>query len=99
MTVSTAGSVVAVPEPLVNTASYSSPLSDNVVSEMVNEPDVAPGTGEKARPSSVETFHCTVGSGYPLAAAVNVTFCVGATVWLTGWVVTLGVTSGVPTMA
>ena len=33
---------------------------------------MASETGANVIPPSVETCHCTVGAGYPLAAAVNV---------------------------
>jgi hypothetical protein len=38
----------------------------------------------------VLTCHCTVGVGLPVAAAVNVTFDPAVTVWLSGFVVTVG---------
>jgi hypothetical protein len=57
------GLVVAEPAMLVNTASYSFPFSAVVVAGMVNVSLVAPDTGEKAAPWSVETRHCTVGVG------------------------------------
>ena len=44
----------------------------------------------KVVPPSVLTFHCTVGAGLPLAAAVKVTVLPASTVWLVGFVVTVG---------
>ena len=75
---------MADPDPLVNTASYSFPFSAVVVAAMVNVSVVAPDTGEKVAPWSVETCHCTVGVGKPLAAAVKVALWPAVTVWLTG---------------
>ena len=51
---------------------------------------VAPAMGVKVEPPSVLTCHCTVGVGLPLAAAVKVAVCPAVTVWLAGWVVTIG---------
>ena len=70
MTVSVARLDVAVPQPLVKTARYCLPLS---VAAVVNEyvVDVAPAMLLKFVPS-LDTCHCTVGTGVPLAAAVNV---------------------------
>src|ERR1700693_1881018 len=94
VTVSVAGSVVAVPDPLVNTASYSYPFSDKVTLETVRVSLVAPDTGEKVDPPSVETCHCTVGAGLPLAAAESFASCPADTDWLVGLVVMDGATSG-----
>ena len=41
-------------------------------------------------PPFVLTFHCTVGVGFPLAAAVKVTVLPATIVWLAGFVVTAG---------
>ena len=41
-------------------------------------------------PPSVLTCHCTRGRGLPLAAAVKVAVSPASTVWLAGFVVTLG---------
>src|SRR5258708_37278868 len=41
-------------------------------------------------PPSVLTCHCTVGTGFPLAAATKVTFEPALIDWLTGFVVTDG---------
>ena len=98
MTVSTAGVVVAVPEPLVNTASYSFPFSDSVTLERVNASLVAPETGEKLSPPSVETCHCTGGPGMPLAAAEKAASCPVVADWFVGLVAMEGATSGVLTM-
>ena len=95
---STAGVVVAVPEPLVNRASYSLAFSDNVTLEMVRESLVAPDTGEKLAPPLVETCHCTVGPGMPLAAAEKDASCPVDTDWFVGLVAMEGATSGVLTM-
>src|SRR4030081_3770272 len=44
----------------------------------------------KVTPLSVESCHCTVGAGWPLAAAVKVTFEPAQMVWVSGLVVTTG---------
>ena len=74
---------------LVNTARYSFPSSaEAVVNEYVVL--VAPETLFHEVPPSVLTCHCTVGVGFPLAAAVNETPVPAFTVWLVGFVVMLG---------
>lgn len=51
--------------------------------------DVAPATFAKAPPFAL-TCHCTVGAGFPVAAAVNVAVAPAATVTFAGFVVTAG---------
>jgi hypothetical protein len=80
VTLSVAGLVVADPDPLVNTVSYSLPFSAVVVTGMVKVSLVAPDTSEKVTPWSVETCHCTVGVGKPLAAALKLALWVAVTV-------------------
>ncbi len=99
-TVRTAGSVVASGlVPSLNVASYSFPFSANVVLVRVNVVLVAPGTGENVVPPSVETCHCTVGVGNPLAAASKLASCPANTDTLVGCVVMDGATSDTLTMA
>ena len=51
---------------------------------------VAPTMGLKVTPPSVETSHCTVGAGLPVAAAVKVAVCPVRTVASVGCWVTDG---------
>ena len=89
VTVKVAAVVVAEPALLVNTARYWLPfcaaaaVKDNVV-------DVAPATLVKVTPPSALTCHCTVGVGFPLAAAVKVAVELAAALILTGLVVVVG---------
>ena len=69
LTVSVAALVVAVPTLFVNTAWYSLPLSAAGTLEIVSVVDVAPLTFVNVEPPLVDTCHCTVGVGVPLAAA------------------------------
>jgi hypothetical protein len=71
VTVKSAAVVVALPAALENTASYWLPFSA-VVLEKLNVVEVAPGMELKVTPALVETFHCTVGVGDPVAAAMKV---------------------------
>ena len=57
-------------------------------------PNVAPEMSLQVDPPSVDCCHCTVGGGPPLAAAVKVAVVSRGTVWLVGWVVMDGATSG-----
>ena len=59
---------------------------------------VAPPTGAKVTPASVEISHCTVGVGDPVAAAVKVAVSPEATVRFEGLVVTVGVVVGTVTV-
>ena len=52
--------------------------------------EVAPEMLLNVEPPSVDTCHCTVGAGVPLAAAVKLTLAPAQTVWFTGFVVTVG---------
>ena len=94
-TVRVAALVVAVPTLLVKTAWYSSPFWAAVVVLRVRVVLVAPEMLLKVEPPSVLTCHCTVGVGLPLAAAVKVAVWPAVTVWLAGWVVTVGAKSTV----
>ena len=89
VTVSVAAVVVAVPQLFVKTARYFLPLSaEPAVKLYVVE--VAPLILVKVFPPSVETCHCTVGVGVPLAAAVNVAIVFWHTFLSVGFVVTAG---------
>lgn len=79
MTVSVAAVLVAVPTVFVNTARYWLPFWDAVVVK-VRVVEVAPVTLLNVAPPSVLVCHCTVGAGFPLAAAVKLTFVPAATV-------------------
>jgi hypothetical protein len=87
-TVNVAAVVVAEPTLLVNTARYWLPFcapaaaKDNVV-------EVAPEIFVNVTPS-VLCCHCTVGVGFPLAAAVNVAVAPAATLMPAGFVVIPG---------
>lgn len=71
MTVSVAAEVVTEPTEFANTASTWSPFWLKVVAnESVVE--VAPAIWVQLLPLFVETCHCTVGVGLPVAAALNV---------------------------
>ena len=68
-TVSVAALVVAVLQEFVKTARYCLPLSADVAVK-VSVVEVAPGMSLNGPP--LDTCHCTVGAGVPLAAAVKV---------------------------
>src|SRR5204863_1517113 len=70
-TVSVATLLVALPHVLVKTARYFLVLSAAVAVKL-RVVEVALGIGFQMVPPSVETSHCTVGAGLPLAAAVKV---------------------------
>src|ERR1019366_7948820 len=94
-TVSFAAVVVAVPTELVNVARYWFPVWPNVTAGVnVSVADVAPATLLNVTPLSVLTCHCTVGAGFPLAAAVKLGVAPTVTVWFTGFVVTAGAVLG-----
>ncbi len=62
----------------------------------VLEVEVAlPLMSDQVVPPSVETCQTTEGVGSPLAAAVKVATCPGATLWSVGWVATVGATGEV----
>jgi hypothetical protein len=89
LTVSVAAALVAVPNVLVNIARYLFPFCGlDVVNVSVVE--VAPTTLLNVVPPFVLTCHCTVGAGYPLAAAVKVALLPAVTDWLAGCVVIAG---------
>ena len=52
--------------------------------------EVAPEMLLQVLPLFVDPCHCTVGVGFPLAAAEKEAVCPALTVWLVGWVVTAG---------
>ena len=89
-TVNVAAVVVAEPPGFVNTARYLKPFCPAVTLASVKVVVVAPETLENVAPPSVETCHCTVGVGDPLAAAVNTAVCPAFTVESVGFVVTTG---------
>src|SRR5664279_4728187 len=82
--------VVAVPEPLVNTARNLVPFWPAVTLGTVSVVVVAPATLLKVAPPSVLNSHCTVGVGRPVAAAVNTAVPPAFTVTSVGLVVTTG---------
>jgi hypothetical protein len=84
--------VVADPPGFVNTASYFRPFSATVAAKL-SVVEVAPDTAVHVVPPLVDTRHCTLGVGAPLAAALKVAVDPGLTVSLLGCVVTLGATS------
>ncbi len=51
---------------------------------------VAPPIGVNVAPPSVETSHCTVGAGLPVASAVKLTVPPASVIAFTGCSVTLG---------
>lgn len=72
LTARVAGLLVAVQTPrLVKTARYWYPLMETVVLASVRVVEVAPARSLKPPPSLVETCHCTVGVGLPVAAEVK----------------------------
>lgn len=77
----------AVPARLENSARYWCPLSV-VCAVKLKVVLVAPLM--LFHPDPVFTCHCTVGAGYPFAAAEKVAVSPAFTVWLVGLVVTLG---------
>jgi hypothetical protein len=52
--------------------------------------EVAPGMELKVTPESVDTSHCTLGLGQPVADALKEAFPPAAMVWLDGFSVTAG---------
>src|SRR5687767_8288772 len=86
---SVAAVVAAVLHTLVKTARYCLPLSAATVVKLYVV-FVAPPISLKFNPPSVESCHCTVGAGEPLAAAVKVAIAPSQTVLLFGFVVTAG---------
>jgi hypothetical protein len=63
----------------VNTARYLFPFCAAMVVN-VSVVEVAPVTLLKVTPPSMLTCHCTVGAGFPLAAAVKLTLLPAVTV-------------------
>src|SRR5258708_4130920 len=61
--------------------------------------DVAPGMRPNVAPPSVLTYHCTVGTGVPVAAAVNVAVSPTFSVSGSGFKVTAGLVQSTPSVA
>ncbi|HEY5121535.1 MAG TPA: hypothetical protein VII84_08155, partial [Acidimicrobiales bacterium] len=98
VTLKVAGLVVAEPWELVNVASYSLPFIALVTEFNVRVLDVAPVTAVNVAPPFVETLHCTLGVGEPVAAALNVAFDPTLALALNGLVVTTGADRAVVTV-
>ncbi len=77
----------------MNVASYSYPFCDAVTELSVKVAEVAPATVDQLLPPSIETIHCTVGVGAPLALALKLTGLLATTAWLVGWPVICGATA------
>ena len=95
---SVAGVVGVLPTELEKIASYSLPrllVEATTWSVVVVLPE-SEVSGANVTPPSVLTSHCTVGAGYPYAAALNVAVLPSVTDWLTGLVVTTGATGLLP---
>jgi hypothetical protein len=90
VTVKVAAVVVAMPDALVKTARYSFPLRAAVVPTMLSVGEAAPAMFVKLTPPFVLACHCTVGAGWPEAAAVNVAAAPAVTVTLMGFVAITG---------
>ena len=88
-TVSVAGFVVAVPAEFVNTARNCVPSCACVVEPMLCVRYHAPGISDHDPPTGIDC-HCTVGDGFPLAAAVKLAALPAVTVELDGCPVTTG---------
>jgi hypothetical protein len=78
-TVRVAAVVVATPAVFVNTARYLFPFCE-ALAVNVSVVEVAPATLLNVVPPSVLTCHCTVGVGFPLAAAVKLALAPAVTV-------------------
>ncbi len=89
LTVKVAGLDVADPATLVKTARYCLPLSVAWAVKLYVV-EVAPGISDQELPPFALTCHCTVGLGFPLAAALKLAVCPALTVWLLGWLVITG---------
>ena len=90
-TVSVAVMVVALPDAFVKTARYWLPFIAAVVVAKPSVGEVAPARFVKGPPLEL-TCHCTVGAGWPEAAAVKVAAAPAVTVTLIGFVVITGAT-------
>src|SRR5215472_9123742 len=66
VTVSIAGSVLAEPAPLVNTARNSKPLSERGTLVTLKVTDVAPAMSLQVDPPSVDCCHCSLGNCLPI---------------------------------
>jgi hypothetical protein len=89
LTVRVAALEVAVDTTFVNTARNWLPVWPAAAVKL-RVVEVAPPMLLKIPPPSVLTCHWTVGTGKPLAAAVNVAVLPAQAVWLDGWAVTAG---------
>jgi len=98
VTVNNAGVVVEVVIEFVKTASYKFPDCANAAAKL-SVVEVAPATAVNVVPPFVLTNHCTVGAGFPVAAAVNVAVSVAPIVRFTGFSVTVGAKSTVSVAA
>ncbi len=100
LTVKTVALLVAVPALFVATSWNSSLFIANVVGLIVSvpviEPEIAPPSVKfpKVVPPSVESCHCSVGVGVPLAAPLKFALCPTVTDWFPGCVVMFGATAG-----
>jgi len=86
--VSVAGLVVALPAAFVKNARYLFPFS-RVLAVKVRVVELASGILANGRLLML-TYHCTLGAGTPLAAAVKVAFCPAHTACACGCMVTIG---------
>src|SRR5207245_9834625 len=83
ITVNVAALEVALPAELLNTAWYRLPFCDKLAVN-VSVVEVAPAISLKLTPPSVLACHWAVGSGAPVAAAVNEAVCQAVIVRLAG---------------
>jgi len=98
VTVNNAGVVVELDTEFVKTASYKFPVCANDVVKL-RVVEVAPLIALNDAPPFVLTNHCTVGAGFPVAAAVKVAVSVAPTVRFTGLRVIVGAKSTVSVAA
>jgi len=70
------------------------PLCAVVTDDNVSVPEVAPEMLVKVVLPAALICHCTVGVGFPLAAAVKLAVCPAVTDWLVGCVLIVGATAG-----
>jgi len=92
VTVSAAALVAVVPPALVNSALYWAPLSVAAVAGVIYVADVAPAIAVNVLDPGGSEYHCTVGLGCPVAAALKVAVAGAVTVCAVGWVVMVGAT-------
>ena len=89
-TVSSAAFVVALPAELVAMTRYCLPLSVVAVAGVVYVAAVAPAMLAQVAPLSLDSCHCKLGVGTPLAATVKVAAAGAVTVCAVGCVVMAG---------